>query len=111
LHHRLPAIGDERVADNKSRSIRTKPEDGVRNFFRPTHSSDWLLRNDLGASFRRAAGETAHHRSIDVAGTDRVDANVLRSVVERSRASKPDHGVLSSGISRATFNTDDACSR
>src|SRR5215203_1601440 len=78
LRHRLPAVGDERMPDNEPGAIRTEPEDRVGNFFGATHSSDWLLRDHLCPSFRRAAREPAHHRGVDVAWAYRIDANFLR---------------------------------
>src|SRR5437016_2338198 len=98
---RLAAVCHERMAHNKPGAVRTEPENRVGDFLGLTHSSDGFLRDDFRPAFRRPAGEPTHHRRIDIAGTHRVDANVLRCVVERGRAREADHAVLRSRVSRA----------
>src|SRR4051812_35727147 len=98
-HDRLAAVRHERVADHEAGPFRTEPENRVRDFLGLTHSSDWLFRDYLRPAFRRAAGKSAHHRRIDVARANGIDANVLRRVVERRRAREADHTVLRGSVS------------
>ena len=108
---RLATVHDQSVADDERGRIRTEPEDGIGDFFRPAHPSDWLLRDHLRAPFGRAPGEATHHRSVDVAGTDGVDADVLRGVVEGGRAGEADHAMFRRGVRGAAFDADDPCTR
>ena len=91
--------------------VRTQPEDRGGNLLRLSHPSDWLLGDHFRAAFGRAAGEAIHHRGVDVAGTDGVDADVLRSVVEGGRAGEADDAVFRSGVRRAALDADDPCPR
>src|SRR5947209_7127353 len=110
-HDCLSAVRHERVADNEAGPFRTEPENRVGDFLGLTHSSDWLFRDYLRPAFRRPAGEPAHHRRIDVPWAYRVDADVLRGIVERSRAREADHSMLGGGVGWAAFNPNDPCSR
>src|SRR2546423_4675809 len=107
----LAAVSHERVPDDEAGSLRTEPENRVSDFLGLTHSSDRLLRDHLCPAFRRPAGEPAHHWRVDVAWAHRIDANVLRGIVERGRARESDHAVLRRSVSRAAFDPNDPCSR
>src|SRR4051812_3558472 len=87
----LATVDDDRAANDEPSSIRTKPEDGISIFFRPPHSSDWLLRDTLRSPLGGPASEPRHHRSVDIAGTDGVNADVLSGVVQGSRLGKANH--------------------
>src|SRR5436190_1831925 len=99
------------MADDKSGRVRTEPDYRRGDFLWLSHPSDWLLRDHLRAALWRAPGEAIHHRSIDVTGTNGVDADVLGCVVEGRRAGKADHAVFRSSIRRAALDADNPCSR
>jgi len=109
--NRLAAVHDHGVADDEGGCIRTQPQDGIGDFFGLAHPSDWFLRDHLRAPFGRAPGEATHHRGVDAAGTDGVDADVLRGVVEGRRAGEAYHAVFRGGVRRAALDADDPCPR
>src|SRR6266496_2327058 len=103
----LAAVDDHRAADDKACGIRTQPEDRIGNLFGASHPSDWLLRDHSRPPLRSPAGEATHHRSIDIAGANGVDANVLRRVVEGRGPGEADHAVLRRSVGWAAFDSDD----
>src|SRR5207248_10915042 len=109
--YRLAAIDDHGMPDDKSGRARTEPDYCRGDFLWLSHPSDWLLRDHLRAPPWRAPGEAIHHRSVDVTGTNGVDADVLRCVVEGRPAGKADHAVFRGSVRRAALDADDPCSR
>ena len=87
--HRLAAVDDHGVADHEaaasehSQTTAAAISSGLP--IRPTGSSAITFARPSA----RAAGEAVHHRGVDVAGTDGVDADVLRGVVEGRRLVRP----------------------
>ena len=93
----LAAVDDQGAPDDEgARRIRAQPDDAAAIFsglpICPTGSS--------AITFARPSGvppvKRTHHRGVDVAGTDGVDADVLRGVVEGRRPGEADHTVLRS---------------
>src|SRR5579884_1447802 len=66
--HRLAAIDDHGVPDDKGGRIRAQPDDGRGDLLGLTHSPDGLLRDHPLASLGRAPAEAVHHRGLDDAG-------------------------------------------
>src|SRR5437868_1370873 len=107
----LAAIDDHGAADDEASPIRTEPDDGIGDLFWPPHPSDWFLRDHPRALLIGAAGEAIHHRRVDIARANDVNANILRGVIEGRRPGEADHAVFCSGISWAAFDSDDAGTR
>lgn len=104
--HRLAAIDDHRMAAHEGGPVRAQPENSRGNFLGRSHPTDRLFGDDLGAAFGRAAGEAFHHRRCDVAGTDGIDAEVLRGVIKCRRLGESDHAVLRGGVRGAALDAD-----
>src|SRR6185437_5861464 len=107
----LAAIDDHGTADDEASRLRTQPDDRIGDFFGPPHPSDWFLRDHPRPPFSGAAGEASHHRGVDIAGADDVNANVLCGVIEGRRPGEADHAVFRRGIRWAAFDSDDAGAR
>src|SRR5205823_15015082 len=99
------------MPDDESSRIGTEPDYGRGDFLWLAHPSDWLLRDHFRAPLRRASGEAIHHRSVDVTGTNGVDADVRCRIVEGRRFSEADHAVFRGGVRRAALDAADPCSR
>jgi len=109
--HRLAAVDDHGVPNDEGSRVGAQPDDGLRDLLALAHPSDRLLGNHLGAPFIRAAGEATHHRGVDVAGTDGIDADVLRGVVEGRCLGQSDRAMFRSGVRGAALDADDSCAR
>jgi len=109
--HRLAAVDHHGVADHEGGRVRAQPDDGRCDLLGLAHPLDRLLRDHLRAPFGRAAGEAFHHRRLDVAGADGVDADVLRGVIEGRRLGEAKHAVLRGGVRGAALDADDSCAR
>ncbi len=107
----MAAVDDHGVADHEGGRVRAQPDDGRGDLLGLAHPPDRLLRDHLRAPFGRAPGEAIHHRRVDVAGADGVDADVLRGVVEGRRLGEADHAVLRGGVRGAALDADDPCAR
>ena len=68
-------------------------------------------RDHLCAAFGGAAGEALHHRGVDDAGADGVDADVRCRVVERGRLGQADDAVLGGDVGGAAGEALDAGAR
>src|SRR5262249_22660399 len=109
--HRVAAVYHHGVADHEGGRIRAQPEDSRGDLLGLAHPSGRHRRDQLRAPFGRAPGEATHHRGVGVAGTDGVDADVLRGVVECRRAGEADHAVLRGSVRGAALDADDPCAR
>src|SRR5687767_9478647 len=105
----LAAIDHHGMADHESGRVRAQPDDGRGDLLGLAHPPDRLLGDYPRAPFGRAAGEAIHHRGVDIAGTDDVDADVLRGVVERRRSGEANQAMLRGGVRGAAPDADDSC--
>jgi hypothetical protein len=66
------------------------------------------LGDDAGAAFVGVAGEAAHHRGVDDAGADGVDADAVGGVVQGGRFGEADEAVLGCGVGGLALEALDA---
>src|SRR5439155_5674592 len=85
------------MPDDESSRIGTEPDYGRGDFLWLAHPSDWLLRDHFRAPLWRASGEAIHHRSVDVTGTNGVDADVRCRIVEGRRFVGPINACFPAG--------------
>ena len=94
------------MPDDEGGRIRAQPDDGAA-------ISSGLPIRPIGSSaitFARPSGVPPVKRPIigvSMTGTDGVDADVLRGVVEGRRLGEADHTVLRGGVRRAALDADD----
>src|SRR5438270_13228075 len=101
-------VHDHRVPDHEGGSVGALPNHARRDLLGSAHAADRLFGDDFGASLGCASGEAAHHRSVDVARTDCIDANSLRGIVEGRRLGETYDAVLSGGVGGAALYADDS---
>src|SRR5947209_10778243 len=89
------------MPDGERAVTRAQPQDRRCYFFRTAHAADGFLVDDLLSSLRRAAGKAVHHWGVDDTGTDGVDPDIRRCVVEGRASRQPDDAVLGGAVRRA----------
>src|SRR5436189_6274978 len=93
LLHRLTAVDHHCMPHHEGRSVGAQPQYGRGNLLGLSHSPCWLLGDHLCSSLGSTTRETRHHRSVDVPGTDCIDPEILRSVIESSGPSESDYSL------------------
>jgi hypothetical protein len=96
------------VTDGERCFIGAEPQNGGRDLGGLAHAADRLLCDDGCAAFFGVAGEAAHHLGVDDAGTDGVDADVRRGVVQRGGLGEADEAVFGGGVGGLALEALDA---
>src|SRR5258708_2081444 len=81
---RESAVDHQTVPRHKRRLAGTQPQNSFRNFLDPTEASDGMKSGKIILFHIHAISEAIDHLCIDHRGIDRVDANPLRGIFQRS---------------------------
>jgi hypothetical protein len=105
------AIDRQVDADHEAGTGAAQPQHGGRNLVCPTKPADRLLLHDLGHGVGLALQHVLHHRRVDRAGADGVDADATWRIFDACTLGRAQHGVLGAVISRAFGQPDQAAQR
>src|SRR5215212_6042802 len=98
---RVAGIDGEHGAGHVRGLIRAQPQARLRDLLRlPEAAEQADDRRELLLGHADSLERAADHRRVDRAGTDRVDADALRGVLERGHLGEADHAVLGRDVRR-----------
>src|SRR5699024_4501847 len=103
----LAAVDDEGVTDGESAEVRAQPQGRRGDLLGSAHATDRFLGDDAGTALGGASGEATHHRGLDDARADRVDADPLGRDLQRRGLRHSDDPVLGGGIGGLTADAHD----
>src|SRR3712207_6291637 len=81
--------------DHEARARAAQPQYRSGDLLRSTEASDRLLLHDPGHRVRLTGQHLLHHRRVDRAGADRVDADAARGIFDACASGHTDHRMLS----------------
>src|SRR5206468_11655614 len=90
----VAAVDGQRDADDEAGAGAAQPEHGGGHLLRAAETPDGLVGGGLGAVEVAGVDHLGHHRGLDGAGADGVDADTAGGVFQGSAASQPDDAMF-----------------
>src|SRR5882724_13659337 len=78
------AIDNQTLSGHKRRLTRAQPQNGLSHFLDATEATDGMESSKIILLHIHAIGEAIDHLGVDRGRIDRVDANALRGIFQRS---------------------------
>src|SRR5947208_2619668 len=102
----VAAIHRECVTDHEACIRAAKPENGRRNFLRPTESTDRLLLDNVFHRFGFLGDHVGNHRCFDCPRAYSIDANTSGGIFKGCALRQPDHAMFGCVIDGPARNAD-----